>query len=221
MPGQSLTELFTRGTPPASFPLGSSAAAQSSRRRMSITTSLGLNGASGSWQGSALGSLGRRRGSSSVSASDSSGSPFSAGSLEENAIEEDTATSRTRSGSNTNEPTTPVSPFARRMSFSARAYGDLRGQAGDAGGGGFNWNEHSRQRAESTVERGLGGRLGLTAAAGKRVAAVAPEVQPKPETKVLEERPVLVAQKVKAPAKPRRQLSGHEERMLKGDFMMD
>ena len=213
MPGQSLTDLFTRGSPPTSFPLASSAAASSNRRRTSLSTSLGLNTASGNWTSSAMNSLGRRRGSSSVSASDTNGSPFSPGSLEENAIDEENSAPRPRSGTNTNEPTTPASPFARRMSFGARAYSDLRGQAGDAGGAGFNWNEHSRQRAESTVERGLGGRMSMSG--GKRASMAGNEMQPKPETKVAES-PAPIPQ---FPA--RKQLDRHEERLLKGDFMMD
>lgn len=202
----TLTELFSKGTPPSSFPLGSTAAAQSNRRRTSITASLGLNTASGSWSNSALNSFNRRRGSSSVSASDMNESPFSPSSLDEAAVEED-CVGRMRSGSSANEPSTPSSPYARRMSFGTRAYESVAG---------FNWNDHSRQRAESTVERGIGSRIGM---AGKRLSMIGAEQQqqpqPKPETKV-QERPMPTPI-----LKANRQLDHHEDRMVKGEYMMD
>jgi hypothetical protein len=88
------------------------AAAQAQRRRMSLTT-LGLSGSPTAT--SPFGSY-RGRGESIGSAN--------SGSIDESAVEDDFA----------KDQTTPTTPFARRMSFGARAMRDIR--SGGSGGGG-------------------------------------------------------------------------------------
>jgi hypothetical protein len=88
------------------------AAAQAQRRRMSLTT-LGLSGSPTAT--SPFGSY-RGRGESVGSAN--------SGSIDESAVEDDFA----------KDQTTPTTPFARRMSFGARAMRDIR--SGGSGGGG-------------------------------------------------------------------------------------
>ncbi|KAK3677497.1 hypothetical protein LTR78_002347 [Recurvomyces mirabilis] len=126
--GQTFAGLFGTGRGRPSFDNGnnsppqqqyagpiSQAAAQAQRRRMSITT-LGL---SGSPTGTPYGSYRGRHDSISSS---------NATSIDESAIEDD---------SSAREPaTTPVTPFARRMSFGAQALRDVRSTSGSGGGGG-------------------------------------------------------------------------------------
>lgn len=89
------------------------AAAQAQRRRMSLTT-LGLSGSPTAQ--SPFGSMrGRRESFSSANS----------GSIDESAIEDEFASR--------DQPTTP---FARRMSFGARAMRDIRSSTGGSGGGG-------------------------------------------------------------------------------------
>jgi len=88
------------------------AAAQAQRRRMSLTT-LGLSGSPTAT--SPFGSY-RGRGESIGSAN--------SGSIDESAVEDDFA----------KDQSTPTTPFARRMSFGARAMRDIR--SGGSGGGG-------------------------------------------------------------------------------------
>ncbi|KAM3414466.1 hypothetical protein BST61_g9631 [Cercospora zeina] len=93
-----------------------SAAAQAQRRRLSLTT-LGLSASPG--QASPFGSYNSRRDSYGTAASDS---------IDESAIEEDDG--------KTSYPT-PATPFARRMSFGAKALRDVRtGNSANGGGGG-------------------------------------------------------------------------------------
>lgn len=91
------------------------AAAQAQRRRMSLTT-LGLSGSPTGTGPSPFGSYrGRRESFSSANS----------GSIDESAVEDDLAAK--------DQPTTP---FARRMSFGARAMRDIRSSTGGSGGGG-------------------------------------------------------------------------------------
>lgn len=93
----------------------SQAAAQAQRRRLSVTA-LGVGGVSAST--SPYGSYrGLRR--DSISSANS-------GSIDESAIEDDAAPGA---------GTTPSTPFARRMSFGARALRDVRTSSGGGGGG--------------------------------------------------------------------------------------
>ncbi|KAM0721786.1 hypothetical protein Q7P37_002711 [Cladosporium fusiforme] len=91
------------------------AAAQAQRRRMSLTT-LGLSGSPTA--PSPFGSFrGRRESFSSANS----------GSIDESAIEDEFAAK---------DQSTPTTPFARRMSFGARAMRDIRSSTGGSGGGG-------------------------------------------------------------------------------------
>ncbi|KAL2215289.1 hypothetical protein M432DRAFT_146500 [Thermoascus aurantiacus ATCC 26904] len=129
-PGASFAELFSRSSnsgadagsptapPPFPSPIATAAAnAQSNhRRRVSITT-LGLSGSPS--QTSPFGYRSMRRGS--LSSSVGSSSTY----LEEAVIEDN---------ENTPPGTTPVSPFARRVSFGAQALREVRG-GGTTGNG--------------------------------------------------------------------------------------
>lgn len=91
------------------------AAAQAQRRRMSLTT-LGLSGSPTA--PSPFGSYrGRRESFSSANS----------GSIDESAVEDEFAAK---------DQSTPTTPFARRMSFGARAMRDIRSSTGGSGGGG-------------------------------------------------------------------------------------
>ncbi|KAK3642252.1 hypothetical protein LTR56_010829 [Elasticomyces elasticus] len=94
----------------------SQAAAEAQRRRMSLTT-LGLSG-SAEGTNSRLASYRARR--DSISSANS-------GSIDESAIEDEPSLRDPNS--------TPVTPFARRMSFGAKALRDVRNSTSGAGGG--------------------------------------------------------------------------------------
>ncbi|KAK6406856.1 hypothetical protein LTR95_018618 [Oleoguttula sp. CCFEE 5521] len=98
-----------------------SAAAQAQQRRLSIAT-LGLSGSPNSTT-SPFGSLRGLNRRDSLSSANS-------GSLDESAIEDEPSTTTAGSGS------VPHTPFARRMSFGARAMRDIRTSSGSTGGGG-------------------------------------------------------------------------------------
>lgn len=111
----------------------SQAAAQAQRRRMSLTT-LGL---SGSPEGSRFPPYRGRN--------DSIGGSSNSDSIDESAIEEDNATR-----------TEPTTPFARRMSFGAKALRDVRtgsysGGSGGGGGGVTGQNGTKSPAASSTM----------------------------------------------------------------------
>ncbi|KAK4981829.1 hypothetical protein LTR66_009680 [Elasticomyces elasticus] len=123
--GQTLSDLFTRPSnrpmadtqPPPKSAAGpvTTATAQAQHRRLSLTT-LGLSGSPN--QTSPFGSFRSRR--DSISSANS-------GSIDESAIDEGDAAA---------PPTTPATPFARRMSFGAKALRDVRTSNGSNGGGG-------------------------------------------------------------------------------------
>jgi hypothetical protein len=119
-PGQTLSQLFGRSpgnsgsVQPYPGPIAAAAANASGARRLSIST-LGLSGSP--TQTAPFGGLRARQDSSSTTGSGSPGT-----SVDESAIEE---------GDNPNN--TPTTPFARRMSFGAKALRDVR-----AGSGSFN-----------------------------------------------------------------------------------
>nr|OQO17346.1 hypothetical protein B0A51_14866 [Rachicladosporium sp. CCFEE 5018] len=130
--GQTLADLFGGSRParpsnndsqPAQqFPGPiTSAAAQAQQRRLSIAT-LGLSGSPNSTT-SPFGSLRGLNRRDSLSSANS-------GSLDESAIEDEPSMTTAGSGS------VPHTPFARRMSFGARAMRDIRTSSGSAGGGG-------------------------------------------------------------------------------------
>ncbi|KAI9814747.1 MAG: hypothetical protein M1827_003013 [Pycnora praestabilis] len=236
-PGQSFSELFGRspstsggpkatGAHPGSIYVAAANAQSQTRRRGSISMSLGLTGNSPT-QTSPF-SNGRSRGESvSSSVSGSTG-------MDENAIEEGDAVS-----------SSPHSPFARRMSFGARALRDVRGASGNPNGRasstmasspttkgrglssstsiflpsedksnkpmrqlgeGFNWSESLRSRAERTSSVNVPAHAGSAIAQSHHqratsIATMEPPVQEMPKTP-------------KAP-------DPFQERILKGDFYMD
>jgi hypothetical protein len=131
--GATFADLFGTGRPSVSAPRNvpssnngdsqqgqypgpiTNAAAQAQRRRMSLTT-LGLSGSPTA--PSPFGSMrGRRESFSSANS----------GSIDESAVEDEFTAK---------DQTTPTTPFARRMSFGARAMRDIRTSTGGSGGGG-------------------------------------------------------------------------------------
>lgn len=176
------------------------AAAQAQRRRMSLTT-LGLSGSPTAT--SPFGSFrGRRESFSSANS----------GSIDESAIEDEFAAK---------DQSTPTTPFARRMSFGARAMRDIRSSTGGSGGGGdgsppangegFNWSENLRSRAERTtsISGPSGGGVGLPLGSNNHARAKSVATMEAP----VREMPT----QPKASKKP----DHFQERILKGDFYMD
>jgi len=178
-------------------------ARQNNTRRMSVSTSLGLSG-SPPTQTSPFGtSYGKHR--DSISSSQDSGSPN-----QEEAIFED------NEGPNPNN--TPVSPFARRVSFGAQAFGSVRTGGGSfSNGEGFNWGDSIRERplhVPTTHQHNAG-----------------PKSPPNPAPPTQHQRAASIA--AMEPPKQMPQPSPHPttphyakpdvlgERMLRGDFTMD
>ncbi|KAF2112451.1 hypothetical protein BDV96DRAFT_162685 [Lophiotrema nucula] len=164
------------------------AAANAQRRRLSLTT-LGL-GASPN-QTSPFQSARPR--TESLSSANS-------GSVDESPFEDEPALS-TSSSSN------PATPFARRLSFGARAMRDARpgnGSMGNANGEGYNFAENLRSRAERTSVSGthpIHSRPDQQHQRAKSVAIMEPPVKEMPKT-------------ARVP-------DAMQERILKGDFYMD
>jgi len=156
-------------------------------------TTLGLSGSPNGT--SPFGSYGARRDSYT-----------SRDSIDESAIEDDAAPS---------EPT-PQTPFARRVSFGAKALRDVKGggnspPAQNGSSEGFNWSENFRTRAErtSSITGGVGmpaGTNGGGRAAHGRAQSVA-----------VMEPPAREMPKPKEQVRP----DHFQERILKGDFYMD
>ncbi|XMA14290.1 hypothetical protein WAI453_007081 [Rhynchosporium graminicola] len=178
-------------TPPFPGPI-TTAAAQDQRRRMSITT-LGLSGTSPSQQSPFP--FGARRGSVSTASSEAN----------ENAIEDDEGPGRSN----------PNTPFTRRMSFGAQALRTVRGGTSPGDGGGFNWSEQLRTRAESSVSQSQ-----------RPSFSTSPSAKPMPmheRAKSISEMPAPPTAVAAAPApRPeRKKPDAFQERILKGDFYMD
>lgn len=194
-PGQKLSELFGRspnnnggGPPLYPSPITTAAAnAQAQQRRRMSITSLGLSGSP--TQSSAFAQARARQDSVS-----SGGSPST--SIDENAVEDGDAAP---SGS-------PTSPFARRMSFGARALRDVKTGTGNVNGEGFNWSEQLRSRAErsSSAAGPLASPPGVSPGHHQNTTSAAPVEPP------IKEMP-------KGPKVP----DHFQERILKGDFYMD
>lgn len=190
----------TSGGPTSPFPGPiTTAAAQDQRRRMSITT-LGLSGTSPTQ--AAPFTFGGRRGSVSTSNSDS---------IDESAIDDDDGPGRSN----------PTTPFARRMSFGAQALRTVRGSGspGATGeGGGFNWSEQLRSRAESSVSQSQRPSFSTSPSAPKST-----QIPMHDRAKSIGEMPAPpTAVPVPAPVRPQpRKPDAFQERILKGDFYMD
>ncbi|KAL9603387.1 MAG: hypothetical protein Q9219_001249, partial [cf. Caloplaca sp. 3 TL-2023] len=208
---KALNELFGRGAQsgsgaPAAYPTPIATAAANAqaqqRRRLSIT-SLGLSGSP--TQASAFARA--RQGSLS------SGTSYNT-SIDENAIEE---------GDAAPVSTSPHSPIGRRLSSGARALRDVRIGSGNTNGRSpngptsapsvkgrgeaFNWSEQLRNRAErsSSITSPPTSAPGVSARERQAATAAAPPVE--------------------VPAKPPPKLQTvpdhFQERILKGDFIMD
>ncbi|KAF2769860.1 hypothetical protein EJ03DRAFT_271518 [Teratosphaeria nubilosa] len=168
------------------------AAAEAQRRRLSLTT-LGLSGSPNSTS-----PFGSYRG---VVRRDSIGSVTS-GSIDESAIEDDAAPRDSVSGP------TPTTPFARRMSFGARALRDVRN--GTGGGGGTTgqnvdfWTENLRNRAERTSS--IGG-----------AATSMPPMHARAKSIAMMESPI----KEMPPAREEKRPDLYQERMLRGELSWD
>ncbi|KAI9674659.1 MAG: hypothetical protein M1817_001562 [Caeruleum heppii] len=214
-PNQSLSNLFTRPTSNANsgatsaFPstIASAAANAQTRRRMSIST-LGLSGTSptqtspfsaGAGNGSQAYYGGRRE-------SGSSGSSGSPSLIDENVIEEGDA-----STSSSAPASTPTTPFARRISFGARALRDVR--TGNGNGEGFSWSESLRSRAERTSSISAIQTPGNSPTSAPQHAAHHHRAQ----TVASAEMAAPVREIPKSPKVP----DPFQERILKGDFYMD
>ncbi|KAI9739649.1 MAG: hypothetical protein M1834_006367 [Cirrosporium novae-zelandiae] len=212
-PGQALSDLFTRtgpgGGPPAGTPalpgsIATAAANAQQRRRVSVSTSLGLSGSP--TQPFGFGRTGGRRGSIS---SASSASPT----VDENAIDE---------GDESPNVAAPAS-FARRLSFGAQALRERVGSGNNTARAkpttrtrnasnsvarpeGFNWSENFRSRAERGSISGP-------------VPSNANQIQPPPRRATVATTP---ANEPPTPPKKEPVVPDHfQERILKGDFYMD
>ncbi|KAG8525420.1 uncharacterized protein KY384_009064 [Bacidia gigantensis] len=193
--GRRLSDLFGRSPPNNSNgqsnysgPIATAAANASAQQRR--RTSMAGGGPAGSpTSTSSFPQMRNRNGSMA-----SSNSPNS--SIEESAIEEGDAP----------VPQSPSSPFARRLSFGAKALHDIK-NGNNSSNEGYNWSEQIRNRAE-------------------RSASLTQRQQP-PPTSVPEQGPHKAASMAipeqavkefpKAPKKP----DHFQERILKGDFYMD
>ncbi|KAI9808284.1 MAG: hypothetical protein M1825_004741 [Sarcosagium campestre] len=217
-PGQTLSGMFSRSpnatSPAFPGPITSAAASAQTRRRLSVST-LGLSGSSPT-QTSPFGPTGASR-------RESTSSSNSGGIIDESAIEEEGP-----EGASTGSiQSTPTTPFARRMSFGARALRDVRSGGGSAQAGngratsstskssppsaarargeGFNWSENLRSRAERTSS--VSG-TGAAAAVASHQRSATTSSMPPPAQEV----PAKQASRVP---------DAMQERILKGDFYMD
>lgn len=193
--GQTLQDLFGRSNSYVGQQAGysgpiASAAVNAQRRRLSLTT-IGL---SASPSQTSPFTIPRTR-TESISSANS-------GSVDESPFEDDYAPSTSATSSN------PATPFARRLSFGARALRDVRqgsGSVGNPNGEGYNFAENLRTRAErgsmSGPSPGLMGPHGVSHQRAKSVAIMEPPVREMP----------------KQPKVP----DAMQERILKGDFYMD
>ncbi|KAI9856914.1 MAG: hypothetical protein M1824_005068 [Vezdaea acicularis] len=194
------------------------------RRRMSIST-LGLSGSptqASPWAAAAAAS-GARRGSMSSSGTGSTG-------IEESAIEDGDGV----------PPSTPSSPFARRMSFGARALRDVRGgraassSQGTSPQGARGLSTISSQSPSTSTpsskmgsnvrfsSSGTGEGFNWSGSLSRRAEERASFSNPSAPT---QQRAASTAAPVSAPVqetpKPVRAPDHFQERILKGDFYMD
>ena len=184
--GQTFRDIFAQGQPyPGPI---TTAAVNAQRRRLSLTT-IGL---SASPNQSSPFQTARPRTESLSSAN--------SGSVDESPFEDDPPASASNPNSN------PATPFARRLSFGARAMRDVRqsnGSVGNPNGEGYNFAENLRNRAERTSMSGVNPMQNQPPVhqRAKSVAIMEPPVREMP----------------KQPKVP----DAMQERILKGDFYMD
>ncbi|ORY11240.1 hypothetical protein BCR34DRAFT_484450 [Clohesyomyces aquaticus] len=195
--GQTFQDLFGRqnsfggqnGTPAYPGPI-TTAAVNAQRRRLSLTT-VGL--AHSPNQSSPF-QTSRPRTESLSSAN--------SGSVDESPFEDELGPSASSSSSN------PTTPFARRLSFGARALRDVRqsnGNTGNANGEGYNVAENLRSRAQRTS---------ISTAHPLHSNPQPPMHQRAKSVAVLEPPAREMPKQAKVP-------DAFGERILKGDFYMD
>jgi len=171
----------TQGTTAYPGPI-TSAAAQAQRRRLSLTT-IGLSGSPS--QTSPFNST-RSRGESISSANSAS--------VDESPFEEDGPPSSSL----------PTTPFARRLSFGARALQDMRTSNGNGHANeGFNFADNLRSRAE---------RASISSASHPTQI---PQAHQRAKSVAVVERPI------REMPKQSKRPDAFQERILKGDFYMD
>ena len=229
-PGQKISELFGRspnttaaGTAAYPSPIATAAAnAQAQQRRRMSISSLGLSGSP--TQPAAFPSGRARQGSVS------SGSP----SVDESAIDDGDAA----------PITTPSSPFARRMSFGARALWDVKGGPGNANGRApissvssssakgrdlsSSFGADSRKASNHSSQRsgegfnwseGLRSRAERSASTATNPTLPGPGVNPREHQRAASM--AAVEQPIKEMPKSPKAPDHFQERILKGDFYMD
>ncbi|KAL0254751.1 hypothetical protein SLS55_009275 [Diplodia seriata] len=177
-----------------------SAAAQANRRRLSLTT-LGLSGSPS--QSSPFNTM-RSRGESVSSAT--------SGSFNESPFDDDDTSS-----SNSPPNTAATSPFARRLSFGARALRDVK-----QGNGSGNTSANGRARPNAsfksptpssniTATKGRAERSSISAASPGRVS---PPMHHRAKS-------IATAEPIREVPKVAKAPDAFQERILKGDFYMD
>ncbi|KAH9827201.1 hypothetical protein Tdes44962_MAKER03011 [Teratosphaeria destructans] len=198
------------------------AAAEAQRRRLSLTT-LGLSGSPNSTS-----PFGSYRG---VVRRDSIGS-VNSGSIDESAIEDDAAPRDSLSGP------TPTTPFARRMSFGARALRDVRNGTGGGGGiAGQNGtlppaptnsskapqngtiSSRTEQKGRGSVDfwtENLRNRAERTSSIGGAATSM-PQMHARAKSIAMMESPI----KEMPPAREEKRPDLHQERMLRGELSWD
>ncbi|KAK0637525.1 hypothetical protein DIS24_g10731 [Lasiodiplodia hormozganensis] len=185
--GQSPNNANANGNANYQGPI-TTAAAQANRRRLSLTT-LGLSGSPS--QPSPFSTM-RSRGESVSSAT--------SGSFNESPFDDDDTSS-----SNSPPNTAATSPFARRLSFGARALRDVKqgnGSGNTSANDGFNFAENMRTRAE---------RSSISAASPGRVS---PPMHHRAKS-------IATAEPIREVPKVTKAPDAFQERILKGDFYMD
>ncbi|KAF2405146.1 hypothetical protein EJ06DRAFT_545720 [Trichodelitschia bisporula] len=218
-PGRSAGTAPTSAGPP--FPSSATAAAaQAQRRRLSLST-VGLAAASPSQPSPSIFNQAApfattRRDSSSSTSPGPSGPASNAGSsyspVDENPFEEGDAP-------------IPSTPFARRMSFGARAMRDNMQQRSSTGavtspgsaagrGQGFDFAENMRSRAERSSMSAASAHAAAVSAASAPKPSTPPAVHHRAKSDAAMERPKPTKRQ---PVKP----DAFQERILKGDFYMD
>ncbi|KAF4309673.1 hypothetical protein GTA08_BOTSDO02963 [Botryosphaeria dothidea] len=189
-----------------------SAAAQANRRRLSLTT-LGLSGSPN--QPSPFNAM-RSRGESVSSAT--------SGSFNESPFDDDDTSS-----SNSPPNTAATSPFARRLSFGARALRDVKqgnGSGNTSANGRARPNASSKSPTPSTNITATKGRDGFNFAENMRTRAERSSISAASPGRVSppmhhRAKSIATAEPIREVPKVAKAPDAFQERILKGDFYMD